>query len=391
MAEVIGLSNLPTQRARIVTQDGGVFNMMVCGESGLGKTTFVNTLFSTTLKSTEDHPRDNAIRKTVRINISRAILEESDFSLRVNVIDTPGFGDNINNDKAWQTVVDFIDDQHDSYMRQEQQPFRDTKFDLRIHAVLYFIRPTGHGLKPIDIETMKRLSSRANLIPIISKSDTLTQNEITEFKNRVRQVLEYHQIRIFTPPLEETADQSNKQDMISFEHARSIIEAMPFHIVGSDKQYQNAAGQMVTARKYPWGLVEVENEAHCNFVLLRTLLLRTYLADLIETTNEIHYETYRRLRLEVGLKEGEDQRDDDPFIPARAPARKLSHNPAYKQEENALKKYFTDQVKAEEQRFRQWEQNIVTERSKLNSDLEEIQQKVKKMEDQVKNLQLKMR
>ncbi len=202
MAEVIGLSNLPTQRARIVTQEGGVFNMMVCGESGLGKTTFVNTLFSTTLKSTEDHPRDNAIRKTVRINISRAILEESDFSLRVNVIDTPGFGDNINNDKAWQTVVDFIDDQHDSYMRQEQQPFRDTKFDLRIHAVLYFIRPTGHGLKPIDIETMKRLSSRANLIPIISKSDTLTQNEITEFKNRIRQVLEYHQIRIFPPEVE---------------------------------------------------------------------------------------------------------------------------------------------------------------------------------------------
>ena len=76
------------------------------------------------------------IRKTVEIDILRAELEEKNFTLKVNVIDTPGFGDNINNDKSWQQIIDFIDDQHDSYMRQEQQPYRDVKFDLRVHAVL---------------------------------------------------------------------------------------------------------------------------------------------------------------------------------------------------------------------------------------------------------------
>ena len=54
-----------------------------------------------------------------------------------------------------------------------------------------------------------------------------------------------------------------------------------------------------------------------------------------------------------------------------------------------MKKNFTDQVKAEEQRFRQWEQNIVNERIRLNGDLEEIQGKVKKLEEQVKSLQVK--
>jgi cell division control protein 12 len=29
-------------------------------------------------------------------------------------------------------------------MRQEQQPQRNEKIDLRVHACLYFIRPTGH-------------------------------------------------------------------------------------------------------------------------------------------------------------------------------------------------------------------------------------------------------
>ena len=128
---------------------------------------------------------------------------------------------------------------------------------------------------------------------------------------------------------------------------------------------------------------------------LRSLLLRTYLLDLILTTEEVHYENYRRLRLEGsssgnGNKNGNGEDDgSSSSIPVKPPARKLFHNPKFKEEENSLKKYFTDQVKAEEQRFRQWEQNIINERARLNGDLEEIQNKVKKLEEQVRALQLK--
>ncbi|CCD23827.1 septin CDC12 NDAI_0C01660 [Naumovozyma dairenensis CBS 421] len=382
----VGVSNLPNQRYKIANERGGSFTLMVCGESGLGKTTFINTLFQTTLKHQDAQQRRyTPIKKTVDIDIIRAILEEKNFSLRVNVIDTPGFGDNVNNNKAWQPLIDFIDDQHDSYMRQEQQPYRKVKFDLRVHAVLYFIKPTGHGLKPLDIETMKRLSTRANLIPVIAKSDTLTAQELQVFKSRIRQVIEAQEIRIFTPPLETGSVKDDESpDSPAMEHARQLIESMPFAVVGSENKYDNGQGTPVVARQYPWGLVEIENDSHCDFRKLRGLLLRTYLLDLILTTEELHYETYRRLRLEGGNSE-------DPNLPVKAPARKLSHNPKYKEEENALKKYFTDQVKAEEQRFRQWEQNIVNERIRLNGDLEDIQSKVKKLEEQVRNLQLKKR
>ncbi|SCU93116.1 LAMI_0E13278g1_1 [Lachancea mirantina] len=378
----VGISNLPNQRYKIVSENGGVFTLMVCGESGVGKTTFVNTLFQTTLKHADSQQRRHlGIKRTVEIDVLRAQLEEKNFSLRVNVIDTPGFGDNVNNNKSWQTIVDFIDDQHDSYMRQEQQPYRDVKFDLRVHAVLYFIRPTGHGLKPLDIETMKRISTRANLIPVIAKSDTLTQKELHDFKIRIRQVIEAQEIRIFTPPL----DDSDASDPAVKEHARQLIEAMPFAIIGSEKKFDNGQGQLVAARKYPWGIVEVENDAHCDFRKLRSLLLRTNLLDLILSTQESHFETYRRLRLDGSGS------PEDPSLPARAPARKLSHNPRFKEEENALKKYFTDQVKAEEQRFRQWEQNIVNERTRLNGDLEEVQAKVKRLEEEVRALQARKR
>lgn len=46
----------------------------------------------------------------------------------------------------------------------------------------------------------------------------------------------------------------------------------------------------------------VENENHCEFVYLRNFLTRTHLQDLIETTSQIHYETFRAKQL-LALKE----------------------------------------------------------------------------------------
>lgn len=106
--------------------------------------------------------------------------------VRLTVIDTPGFGDYVNNRDSWMPIIEFLDDQHESYMLQEQQPRRQDKIDLRVHTCLYFIRPTGHTLKPLDIEVMKRLCSRVNLIPVIAKADTLSPSDLSRFKQRVR-------------------------------------------------------------------------------------------------------------------------------------------------------------------------------------------------------------
>lgn len=178
---------LPNQRHKIVAKRGAAFTIMVAGESGLGKTTFINTLFSTTIKNYADHKRRHAkqIDKTVEIEITKAELEEKFFKVRLTVIDTPGFGDYVNNRDSWQPIIEFLDDQHESYMLQEQQPKRSDKIDLRVHACLFFIRPTGHTLKPLDIEVMKRLATRVNLIPVIAKADTLSPADLARFKHRV--------------------------------------------------------------------------------------------------------------------------------------------------------------------------------------------------------------
>jgi len=45
----------------------------------------------------------------------------------------------------------------------------------------------------MDIELMRRLSPRVNVIPVIGKADSLTPSELKGFKKRVR-----HVPRIFT-------------------------------------------------------------------------------------------------------------------------------------------------------------------------------------------------
>ena len=59
-------------------------SLQVAGESGLGKTTFINTLFSTTIKNYADHKRrhQKQVDKTVEIEITKAELEEKFFKGR---------------------------------------------------------------------------------------------------------------------------------------------------------------------------------------------------------------------------------------------------------------------------------------------------------------------
>ena len=58
--------------------------------------------------------------------------------------------------------------------------------DTRIHCALFFINPSGHSLRAIDIVVLKKLSEVVNVVPIIAKSDSLTLEERFAFKQKVR-------------------------------------------------------------------------------------------------------------------------------------------------------------------------------------------------------------
>lgn len=72
---------------------------------------------------------------------------------------------------------------------------------------------------------------------------------------------------------------------------------IPFAVVGSDQFVQAADGRTVRGRAYPWGVIEVDNEQHCDFVKLRQMLVRTHMEELREHTNDVLYEDYRTEKL----------------------------------------------------------------------------------------------
>jgi len=76
-----------------------------------------------------------------------------------------------------------------------------------------------------------------------------------------------------------------------------LNSSIPFAVVASTDFVKNNKGKSVRARQYPWGIVEVENEEHCDFVALREALLRVNVEDLRMRTHGPLYESYRRERL----------------------------------------------------------------------------------------------
>ncbi|KAL1785323.1 Septin-2 [Sigmodon hispidus] len=70
----------------------------------------------------------------------------------------------------------------------------------------------------------------------------------------------------------------------------------------------------VRGRLYPWGVVEVENPEHNDFLKLRTMLI-THMQDLQEMTQDFHYENFRSERLKRGgRKMGNEDMNKDQIL-----------------------------------------------------------------------------
>jgi len=292
----VGFDSITRQIERKLLKRGFQFNVIVVGQTGLGKSTLINTIFASHLIDSKGRlEADEPVRQTTDIHPVSHEISENGVRLRLNIVDTPGYGDVINNEGCWDPIIKYIKDQHSAYLRKELTAMRDRYItDTRIHCCLFFINPTGHSLRPIDIIVMKKLSEVVNVVPVIAKSDSLTPEERDAFKSRIRAELVHHNIRLY--PFD--TDENDEEELAQNDTIRSMI---PFAVVGSERNVI-IDGKPVRGRKNRWGVVNVEDERHCEFVYLRDFLLRTHLQDLIETTAQIHYEAFRSKQL-LALKE----------------------------------------------------------------------------------------
>ncbi|CAG0889343.1 unnamed protein product [Cyprideis torosa] len=290
----LGFANLPNQVHRKFVKKGFEFTLMVVGESGLGKSTLINSMFLTDLYPDRIIPSaEDKIKSTVKIEASTVEIEERGVKLRLTVVDTPGFGDGINNSECFKPIIQYVDEQYERYLRDESGLNRRNIIDNRVHCCFYFISPLGHGLKPIDVEFMRQLHTKVNVVPVIAKADTLTRKELLTLKKKIMAQIEEKGIRIYTIPDCDVDEDDDYKEQLSLLRA-----SVPFAVSGSN-QLIEVRGKKIRGRLYPWGVVEVENPEHCDFIKLRAMLVM-HMQDLQEVTQEVHYENYRSERLAKG-------------------------------------------------------------------------------------------
>lgn len=291
----LGHHDMPIAGRRRGSKVKGIqFTLMVVGAAGTGRTTFVNTLCNTEVLAHKviDGPETANVEAVLSIKPVNTELEEEGVRISLTVVDTPGFGDNIDNEHTFQEIVTYLERQYDDILAEQSRIKRNPRFrDSRVHALLYFIPPTGHSLREMDIELMRRLSPRVNVIPVIGRSDSLTPIELIAFKKRIMEDIEYYGIPIYNFPYDEEED-----DAETIRDNMELRALLPFAVIGSEEEVE-IEGESVRARIYPWGIAEVDNPDHSDFIRLRGAILGSHLNDLKSLTEDVLYETYRTEKL----------------------------------------------------------------------------------------------
>jgi septin 2 len=84
---------------------------------------------------------------------------------------------------------------------------------------------------------------------------------------QIRSEIASNGIKVYSlPEVDEDEDVAYKDEV------RQMKEAMPFAVSGSTGSIE-VRGKKLRGRLYPWGVVEIENPEHSDFIKLRNMLI----------------------------------------------------------------------------------------------------------------------
>ena len=97
MSGHVGFESLPDQLVNRSIQQGFCFNILCVGETGTGKSTLIDTLFNTNFEGHES----SHFYPHVRLKAQTYELQESNVRLKLTIVNTVGFGDQINKEERY--------------------------------------------------------------------------------------------------------------------------------------------------------------------------------------------------------------------------------------------------------------------------------------------------
>ncbi|KAJ3129836.1 hypothetical protein HK098_008084 [Nowakowskiella sp. JEL0407] len=318
---------------------GSPFNLMIAGHASTGKSLFLRTLYESldvkklhfsvdTDPSSKTRPSpfiDGDVQAATPMP-ARIEFEEDVSSQRIllRLIDTPGLPIPVNIHKSpdrdysalanvWaDEIIKYLEAQYEATLLEESKVKRNPKSpDFQTHAMLYFIDPNvaiaNKGLTAVDRLAIEKISSRVNIIPVLAKADLLSVRDLEKCRSYVMEDIKRSELKIFDFIGEdEEEDEVDEETKAANEELQALL---PFSVINSEVQPDGTVGipvpgateedemELVLAREYPWGLVETENPAHCDFVRLKQILFCTHCDELKSITREVHYEQWRTQKL----------------------------------------------------------------------------------------------
>jgi septin 7 len=195
----------------------------------------------------------------------------------------------------------------------------------------------------------------------------LTPEECQQFKKNIMNEINQHKIKIYEFPDCDDEEDSKIQ--------KAMKARIPFAVVGSNYVVE-ANGDRKRGRKYPWGIVEVENMDHCDFEALRNMLIRYYMLDLLDTTNSVHYETYRCRKLSgIGSDKKTSRDSKNPL--AQMEEEKKDHEQKMKRMEQEMEQVFEMKVREKMNKLKESEIELQKRHEQMNKSLEQQCQELK--------------
>lgn len=283
-------SSVPRPKAR--WQDR-YMKLMIVGETGQGKTTFIKNMFASYAQDADlkindvsaPTSKDEFVHSPEKL-CTEIIVSDPTTQTRYHykVQDTPGYDSmEVNMDP----ILQYIHACNEKALARDQDAKRTTPLasddDPRVDICIYFLSP--HRIKPIDLKFMTELSALVPLVPVLAKADSMTTNELDDFRKGVREAL--------------VQASKNAKRQVPFQFSEEALQEAgarpgvpPFAIVASNTM-DMSVGRFWPIRSYDWGNCEALSSRHSDLSALKKLLFEVMFEELKEHTEQ-RYHKFRQ-------------------------------------------------------------------------------------------------
>ncbi|DBA79708.1 TPA: hypothetical protein ACH3X1_008377 [Trebouxia sp. C0004] len=291
--------------------------LLIVGSGGVGKTTLCQCLLSVPGSDLKLHDGTATSHQQFLEDAESlcSTVSWDDTADKVKwvykVQDTPGYGDDLNIMNSIHLLQQYVERQNKIWLALEMDKGRGIDLadveDPRVDLCLFCIQ--AHRLRPVDLRFMAELGKVVPILPIVTKSDSMTIREAATYRREVYRKLQNPQlpepqgsaalggissaINVFT-----FEDGTLERAGLLQSHQSQTVP--PFLVVASNDVNQDKLdGQdpvFWPERRYPWGVSEAFNPQHSDLLHLRLLLLKEA-CDELSAAKRARYTQWRRKTL----------------------------------------------------------------------------------------------